>query len=88
MTNIEKLKLFIKKNKLEFTEGRRNSDLVVLCGYSGFINADKAETCDSISKKLRTADLETELDRVYEYAKTNNYGEWWKLPEAKEKYKF
>ena len=88
MIKTEQLELFIEENKLEFTEGRRNSDLVVLCGYSLFINADKTETCDSIFKELRTADLGTELDRVYEYAKKNNYGEFWRLPEAKEKYKF
>ena len=29
-----------------------------------------------------------EIDRVFYYAENNNYGEWWKSPDASKQYKF
>jgi len=34
----EKLATFFKANNLEFTEGRRNSDAVIACGYLDYLN--------------------------------------------------
>lgn len=88
MTKKQKLIAFIKNNQLEFTAGRRNSDLVVLCGYGLFIGATKGIVHSSIPVKLRTSDLEEELGRVYAYAHSHDYGKWWKDDKAKELYKF
>ena len=90
MTKIEQLQKFIELNKLEFTEGRRNSDLVVLCGYGIYIEATGDEIWDSISEDIETdfEELETEFNRVFDYAEANNYSKFWFKEEAKKQYKF
>ena len=93
MTKIEQLQQlqqFIKNNNLEFVEGRRNSDLVVLCGYALYINATDIEIWDSIPEDIEGADfseLETELFRVFSYAEKNNYGKWWENETNRNQYK-
>jgi len=90
MTKIEQLQKFIELNKLEFTEGRRNSDLVVLCGYGLYIGADVEDIWNSIPLGINTNydELETELDRVFTYAEDNNYGKWWENENNRKAYKF
>lgn len=91
MTKIEQLQNFIKNNKLQFTEGRRNSDLVVLCGYGLYIKASNEEIWESIPgiKRVEASvlELEEEFDRVYDYAETNNYGKWWEKEANRKQYK-
>ena len=89
MTKIEQLEKFIKENSLEFTEGRRNSDLVVLCGYGLYIGADLADVWNSIPLGIDTDydELETELERVFEYAHAHNYGKWWENEANRKAYK-
>ncbi len=87
MTKIEQLQKFIKDNKLEFVEGRRNSDLVILCGYALYINATSEDCYEAIFHNLLTLELNSELDRVYDYAETNNYGKWWEKEANRKQYK-
>lgn len=89
MTKIEQLEKFIKDNKLEFVEGRRNSDLVVLCGYGLYINASNEEIWESIPENINTDydQLDLELNRVYDYAEANDYGEWWEIESNRKQYK-
>jgi len=87
MEKVDILKKFIEDNGLKFTEGRRNSDLVVLCGYALYIEADDSDLCDSIPNAVRTAELGTELNRVSEYAENNNYGDWWENEDNRKLYK-
>ncbi len=87
MTKIEQLQKFIKDNKLEFVEGRRNSDLVVLCGYGLYIEANDDETWDSIPEDPRNPELYEEFDRVWIYAEENNYGKWWEKIGNRKQYK-
>ena len=78
---IEELKNFIKHNNLTFMEGRRNSDLVMLCGYSLYLGAEKKDVETVLEEKLNDdAELVSEFNFVYPYAKKNNYGDWWKDP--------
>jgi len=88
MTKIEQLQKFIKENGLQFTEGRRNSDLVVLCGYALYIEATSDDCAESIPNEVCDSELMNELDRVYEYAENNNYGKWWKVHANRNTYKF
>lgn len=88
MTKIEQLKQFIKENKLEFTVGRRNSDLVVLCGYGLFLEADSdTEVWRAIPEDVATTELLAEFDRVWEYAEKYNYGKWWEIEANRKMYK-
>lgn len=89
MTKVKQLERFIKDNGLQFTEGRRNSDLVVLCGYGIYIEATGNEIWDSISEDVDTdfEELEKEFNRVFEYAHANNYGKWWEIEMNRKAYK-
>ena len=84
---VEVLKNFIKHNSLTFTEGCRNSDLVVLCGYSLYLGAEKEDVETVLKEKLSVdAELVSEFNFVYSYAKKNNYGDWWNNPKNKNCY--
>lgn len=89
MTKIEQLQKFIELNKLEFTEGRRNSDLVVLCGYGLYIDATKEDIWDSIPEGIDGDydELDTEFSRVFDYAEVNRYGNWWDIESNRKSYK-
>lgn len=89
MTKIEQLQKFIELNKLEFTEGRRNSDLVVLCGYALYIDATKEDAWDSIPEGIDGDydELDTEFSRVFDYADHNGYGKWWNIESNRKTYK-
>ncbi len=87
MTKIKQLQKFIKDNGLQFTEGRRNSDLVVLCGYALYVEATDEDVWDSIPEIGKTPDVNSELDRVWSYAQTNNYGSWWETEANRKAYK-
>ena len=81
---VEDLKNFIKHNRLIFVEGRRNSDLVMLCGYSLHSGAEKEDVETVLEEKLKIdAGLVTEFNFVYPYTKKNNYGDWWNNPKNK-----
>lgn len=91
MTNVEKLQKFIEDNKLDFTASGSslNSAFTTLSGYSLFINTSEDEIRDVLENTGELTSMELkEFDRVYNYSKKNNYGEWWKKEEAKKMYKF
>ncbi len=91
MTNVERLTKFIEDNKLDFdaTGSSLNSAFVALSGYSLFTGANEEEVRNVLeaTESLTSMELK-EFDRVYDYSKKNNYGEWWKKEEAKKMYKF
>lgn len=87
MTKIEQLQKFIKDNNLKFTEGRRNNDLTVLCGYGLYIISNLEELWTSIPTDVVTEELEKELDRVFKYTEANNYGQWWENEANRNQYK-
>ena len=84
---VEDLKNFIKHNSLTFMEGRRNSDLVMLCGYSLHVGAEKEDIETILKENFKVdANIEKEFNSVYSYAKKNNYGDWWNNPKNKNCY--
>jgi uncharacterized protein YggL (DUF469 family) len=91
MTNVERLTKFIEDNKLDFdaSGSSLNSAFVTLSGYSLFTGANEEEVRNVLeaTESLTSMELK-EFDRVYDYSKKNNYGEWWKKEEAKKMYKF
>ena len=83
-TYLGDLKNFIQHNKLSFEEGRRNSDLVMLCGYSLYIGAEKEDVEIVLEEKFKAdSGVEEEFNRIYPFAKKNNYGNWWDNPKNK-----
>ena len=90
---MNKLIDFIKNNDLSFKEGRRNSDITVICGYALHLDEyhdwerDIKEAIIEVHGEGIWSDfMEEEVYRVFDFAYNNNYGDWWSSDEAKEKY--
>jgi len=93
MTKAQKVQLenFIKNNNLTFTEGKRNTDSVILSGYALYIgmkNAHDLEKVIDLVCKEAHYDYFSELRRVFQYANENAYDRWWESEVAKNTYKF
>lgn len=90
--NQQKLENFIKNNNLTFEEGQRNTDSVVLSGYALFIGETDwtvlVEAIDEVASETCDCDYHEELERVFDYAEANNYGNWWKNKKNTKAYKF
>ncbi len=92
---MEKLKKFIEENGLKF-DGRGsalNGDCVVIAGFAdhcGITNASEIIEAIQASKKGRavSATVTLEVNRVFDFAYTYNYGNWWKSGEARSTYTF
>lgn len=82
------LQKFIEDNNLSFQEGQRNTSTVILCGFSLYNEISIQEIHNAINDKEFSSELTQELKRVYEYAKRNNYREYWNSEDAKTRYKF
>lgn len=92
---MDKLIKFIKENDLKF-DGRGsalNADCAVIAGFADYCGiTDSSSIIDAIkaSKKGKKLSqfIRTEVDRVFDFAFTYNYGNWWKNADAKRIYKF
>ena len=88
---VDKLVKFLKENDIEFTEGRRNSDSVIISGFCLHI---ELEDLDEIKKAIENNcedahwNFIEEFLRVYYFARSSNYGAFWETEEAKKLYKF
>jgi len=84
---IEQLKKFIKDNNLKFKEGSAGDiNILAICGYSVYMKASLEDCLKAVSTK--NSKIEAEINRVYNYANSNNYGKWWETSSAKSSYKF
>jgi len=73
------LKKFIKANDLQFTDGRRNQDTLTFVGYALFKKCSKKSMEEALEAEFKKSSrTKEEFQRLYRYAKDNNYGEWWK----------
>lgn len=90
MSDKEKVEKFIKDNGLDFSgDGSElNSNCVILSGYMLYIGIEEEEEIEMALEDLDIS-LEgtNELLRVFDYAKENNYGLWWKNKENRKKFK-
>jgi len=93
---MNKLQQFIFDNKIDLNADSTGSDLNGLClpvvGYALYLGYD--DTLD-IVKSIERDDVFSipnivvdEIDRIFEYAANNNYGNWWQREEAHETYIF
>jgi hypothetical protein len=93
--NIKSLLItFINKNDLDFSIGYRNSESTVLSGYSLFLGYTEPDEILKIMKEIPRIkcnidnEVENEFEKVFTYAKHNNYANFWKTAQAKEQYSF
>ena len=89
----ERLKKFILDNKLDFKQegSALNSVCCTISGFALYIGMIFENDIENVIDELDEDAggwYENELERVFEFATKNNYGEWWKTPYAKEQYKF
>jgi len=82
------LKKFIKDNNLKFSVGNRNSSAVILCGFALYKEQNVNNCLEAIDGRSLTTDLQDEIERVFKYARINNYGDFWKTAKAKKEYVF
>lgn len=86
-SNIEKLKKFIKDNKLEFNSGSGGDvNILALCGYACYIGATSNVCIEVVNSSLQ--DIDDEIKRVFEYASKNSYSRFWETEKAKKQWKF
>lgn len=89
----EKLRKFIIDNKLDFSQegSALNSVCCTISGFALFIGVTSYHEIEEVIDKLdenASGWYEEELDRVFDFAQNNNYGNWWYTPYAKEQYIF
>jgi hypothetical protein len=94
-----KLTQFIVDNELNFddTGSGLNGACVILCGYALHIDPeekiDASDVINAVDKsfikipKSRSYYMH-EINSVFEFAKNNHYGDWWKSLYASKQYKF
>lgn len=95
MTNI--IEKFIVDNKIdviEVADSGLNGAFVVLSGFALYKGIELEDLADSVKSHMGRGDTYMaeqeayELERVYEYAASNNYSAFWKTEKAKKQYKF
>jgi len=82
---------FIKDNELEFTGGGSslNGNCTVIAGYACHQGISEEYTfIQQFNVTELSEEAEKELRRVFNYADSNNYGDYWKTEEAKKIYEF
>lgn len=71
---------FCETNGITFEYGRRNSDSVIIAGYSLYLGCAGPTTAIKAIKAAcpeRGNDWEKEFRRVFEFAEGYDYGAWW-----------
>ena len=80
---------FIDKNKIEFTEGQRNSSTVIIIGYAQHLGLNETQLKKELSKEIKAdKHIKAEVERLFSYCQSNNYAKYWKTKSAKSEYKF
>jgi hypothetical protein len=95
MTEQQKLVKFMNDNEINFevlVGSELNGPCTVISGYADYIDATKHDVKAAIKEKTGVKRLNTaligELNKVYAFASTYNYGRWWHSEEASRIYKF
>jgi len=93
---MKRIKQFIIDNELDFTgtDSDLNSNCCILAGFALYAT-DDINDFPRLAKYLNkwtdidlSYEAKKELERVYDYAYSNNYAEFWKTNEANEEYIF
>lgn len=91
---MEKIKKFIEDNNLDFSGigSDLNGACIILAGFCLYSNEDNSD-CEAeiefLQDKMKlSVEALDEFERVYNYAYTNNYINFWTTAKAKKMYKF
>ena len=87
MTTVGQLRKFMDDNKLDFPSGGRNANLVTLIGYGLYIGATIEDYKTAMPTGELSEDVAKELERLYTYCKSRNYGIWWETESNRLAYK-
>ena len=83
------IRKFIEENKISFKEGERNSSIVTLIGYSLYLGLNQIDLENELLEEAKEdVFIENEIERLWNFCRIKNYGDWWKTEEAKSLYKF
>jgi hypothetical protein len=86
---MSQVRQFIKDNHLSFGVGRRNSTMTVLIGYSQHLGLSQTDLEAELQPEIKKDGfIQDELDRLFSYCLSNNYGKFWSSKAAKKQYKF
>lgn len=82
---------FVKSNNIVLTETQSslNSQCCILAGFSLYNDIENSDDVIEILKeeyKELNSEFITEFERVFEYAKAHNYGDFWTSDAAKKMY--
>ena len=84
-----KIREFIEKNGITFEEGQRNAMVIVLIGYSQFLELSKENLENTLVDEINADDeIQEEIDRLWNYCASNNYKKYWKTAQAKKDWQF
>lgn len=95
----KEIERFIIDNELFFESGSRNNDSVVLSGYSLYLGIEDSEVLDDLLCEMKDNDekkellvefdydASMELERVFNFAYSCNYGDWWTKESNRNTYK-
>jgi hypothetical protein len=83
------MRKFITDNDISFEPGSRNSSVVTLIGYAQYLGWDQENLEAALNDEIKVDGfIGTEIDRLWDYCKANNYKKWWSTKQAKAQYKF
>ena len=93
---MNKIQQFIIDNKIDLsgTGSELNGNCVILAGLALHLNGDAndfpqvVKDIEEDGKFTLNSTAAGELERVFDYAYSNNYYKFWDKPEAKEQYVF
>lgn len=89
----EQIEKFIKDNGLTFEKGNRNTDLVIICGYSQYLESlGRVNVADILEEVLKgyfekDPELHAEFNRVWNFTNLKNYYKWWTIDVNRARYK-
>lgn len=83
------MRKFIKDNNITFNEGERNSSIVTCIGYAQYLGITKDDLESELAVEIEEDGfLQEEINRLWDYCKSNNYKKYWKTKEAINEYTF
>ncbi len=87
----DRIERFIVDNGIVFTgtDSDLNSNCVILSGFALYCGVDNwYDVVEILGSKVPTHEAMIELNRVYLYADSNNYGKFWDTKAASDMYTF
>jgi len=89
----EQIEKFIKDNSLTFEKGTRNTDLVIICGYSQYLESlGRVNVVNILEEVLKgyfkkDPELHAEFNKVWNFTNLKNYYKWWTIDVNRARYK-